>query len=67
MGLQPRPTPRPPPNPRPTPRLAKTPQEIGMATGATIHTANGMIMSVARRQDVPAGAAAAAAQPLAAV
>ena len=34
--------------------LAATPEEIGMATGATIHTANGMLMRVARR----AGAAA---------
>jgi cytochrome P450 len=30
-------------------RLAATPQEIGMATGATIHTANGMLMTVERR------------------
>lgn len=31
-------------------RLAATPEEIGMATGATIHTANGMTVKVARRR-----------------
>lgn len=31
-------------------RLAATPEEIGMATGATIHTANGMMVNVSRRQ-----------------
>jgi cytochrome P450 len=31
-------------------RLAATPEEIGMATGATIHTANGMMARVTRRQ-----------------
>ena len=34
-------------------RLAATPEEIGMATGATIHTANGMMARVTRRQ-IPA-------------
>ncbi|GBF92821.1 cytochrome P450 chloroplastic [Raphidocelis subcapitata] len=48
-------------------RLAATPQEIGMATGATIHTANGMMVSVARRQGAPAGAREAAERPVAAV
>jgi hypothetical protein len=39
-----------------------------MATGATIHTANGMIMSVQKRAGAAAGAAAsAAAAPAAAV
>eukprot|EP00879_Flechtneria_rotunda_P012254 GHRR01012799.1.p1 GENE.GHRR01012799.1~~GHRR01012799.1.p1 ORF type:complete len:403 (+),score=156.72 GHRR01012799.1:30-1238(+) len=30
-------------------RLAATPEEIGMATGATIHTANGMMVRVTKR------------------
>lgn len=30
-------------------RLATTPAEVGMATGATIHTANGMKMTITRR------------------
>jgi hypothetical protein len=38
-----------------------------MATGATIHTANGMLVSVARRQGVAAGAREARQQPTAAV
>jgi cytochrome P450 len=41
-------------------RLAATPEEIGMATGATIHTANGMMMRVTRR--TPAAAASAQQQ-----
>ncbi len=40
-------------------RLAVPVEQVGMATGATIHTANGMPMTVARRQ--AAGAAAGAA------
>jgi len=48
-------------------RLAKTPQEIGMATGATIHTANGMMVSVVRRQAAAAGTQQQQRQPLAAV
>ncbi|KIY95180.1 hypothetical protein MNEG_12781 [Monoraphidium neglectum] len=42
-------------------RLAATPQEIGMATGATIHTANGMMVSVSRRQ-APGSSASAGGQ-----
>ncbi len=52
----------------PTPqRLAATPEEIGMATGATIHTANGMMVSVARRQGAAAGSQQRQSQPAAAV
>ncbi len=40
-------------------RLAATPEQIGMATGATIHTANGMMVKVTRRSG---GAAAAGTQ-----
>lgn len=36
-------------------RLAVPREEVGMATGATIHTANGMMMRVTQRQ-VAAGA-----------
>jgi cytochrome P450 family 97 subfamily B polypeptide 3 len=34
-------------------RLATTPEEVGMATGATIHTANGMKCIVQARQPAP--------------
>lgn len=44
-------------------RLAVTPEEVGMATGATIHTANGMKCIVKRRQV----AVGSGAQPQAAV
>jgi hypothetical protein len=47
--------------PSPPLRLAATPQEIGMATGATIHTANGMMVSVSRRQ-APGSSASAGGQ-----
>jgi cytochrome P450 len=47
-------------------RLAVPKEQVGMATGATIHTANGMMMRVATRelkqqkqQQQPAAAAAA--------
>ena len=36
--------------------FATTPASVGMATGATIHTANGLRVKVARRQGVPSGA-----------
>ena len=38
-------------------QLAATPEEIGMATGATIHTANGMKCFVQLRQTPSAKAA----------
>ena len=41
-------------------KLAATPKEIGMATGATIHTANGMMVRVARRKGAGGGAASGA-------
>ena len=31
-------------------RLAGSPKDVGMATGATIHTANGLKVTVERRQ-----------------
>jgi hypothetical protein len=42
-------------------RLATTPEQVGMATGATIHTANGMMMRVARRQAGSGSSSSAAA------
>lgn len=45
-------------------RLAVPAQQVGMATGATIHTANGMPMTVTRRQPPPARQAGA--EPVAA-
>jgi len=42
-------------------RLAATPEEIGMATGATIHTANGMMARVTRRQ-IPADSSSSSRQ-----
>ncbi|CAG9464570.1 unnamed protein product [Pedinophyceae sp. YPF-701] len=42
-------------------RLATTPEEVGMATGATIHTGNGLKMMVERRS--AAGAEAPAQSP----
>lgn len=50
-------------------RLAATPKEIGMATGATIHTANGMMVYVSKRQVGGGGSAAGGQQqqPVAAV
>lgn len=45
-------------------RLAVPAQQVGMATGATIHTANGMPMTVTRRQ--PPAARQAGAEPVAA-
>jgi cytochrome P450 len=44
-------------------RLGATPQEIGMATGATIHTANGMWMKVVPRAGVGYAAASAGDAP----
>ncbi|CAL5218758.1 g475 [Coccomyxa viridis] len=38
-------------------RFAKGPGDVGMATGATIHTANGLKVKVSRRQTEGAGAA----------
>ncbi|KAL3144182.1 hypothetical protein ABBQ32_003965 [Trebouxia sp. C0010 RCD-2024] len=37
-------------------RFATTPASVGMATGATIHTANGLRVKIARRQGVTSGA-----------
>jgi cytochrome P450 family 97 subfamily B polypeptide 3 len=43
-------------------RLPEGPEAVGMATGATIHTANGLKCTVARRQPADkVGAAAAVA------
>ena len=36
--------------------LAGTPQDVGMATGATIHTANGLKCRIERRAVAAAGA-----------
>jgi cytochrome P450 len=46
-------------------RLAGTPEQVGMATGATIHTANGLKCVIERRG--VAAPAAAAAQPVSAL
>ncbi|GFR39889.1 hypothetical protein Agub_g393 [Astrephomene gubernaculifera] len=43
-------------------RLAGSAEEVGMATGATIHTANGLMMRVTRRTPPPSPAAAGAQQ-----
>lgn len=40
-------------------RLAVPPERVGMATGATIHTANGMLMSVQHRQQPQQGSGGA--------
>ena len=42
-------------------RLAVSPKEVGMATGATIHTANGMPMRMERRAVAPSSGATPAA------
>ena len=41
--------------------FATTPQSVGMATGATIHTANGLKVKIARRQGVQFDAASSKA------
>lgn len=41
--------------------FATTPASVGMATGATIHTANGLKVKVAKRQGVQSGAASSKA------
>ena len=40
--------------------FAQSAESVGMATGATIHTANGLWMEVRRRQGAPAAAASSA-------
>ncbi|GIL44064.1 hypothetical protein Vafri_1625 [Volvox africanus] len=43
-------------------RLAVPPEKVGMATGATIHTANGLLMKVTRRIPPPTGGQASPQQ-----